>query len=193
MFEYTLQSIPPRVAVDASYLTIRFLKHRAEHPKDYIALDIPSEPGPEAQAAALELVQEIEKIEGTTVSALDGGSADSYIGRLATFISEGVRDDVGTDRSRGQVLLNHLRAVNPHATSIRGANMQGGDLRRASLRGADLRGANLHRADLEGAIHLSQEQLEQAVGDGNTTIPEGLTRPAAWWGGSAGARAYVRF
>jgi hypothetical protein len=38
----------------------------------------------------------------------------------------------------------------------------------------DLREANLQRA------HLIGEQIEWAIGDEATTLPDGLDRPAAW-------------
>src|SRR5829696_6097336 len=82
-----------------------------------------------------------------------------------------------------------------------GANLQsatlniGTRLTSADLRGADLRGANFHAAwfhstDLSGAVlrganflgivDLSQEQLELAIGDENTRLPDHITPPASW-------------
>jgi hypothetical protein len=60
-----------------------------------------------------------------------------------------------------------------------GAYPQGAVLQRASLEEADFQGANLRGAFLEGA-HLTQEQVDLAVGDENTKLPEGLERPKAW-------------
>ncbi len=67
--------------------------------------------------------------------------------------------------------------------------MQGADLSWAEMQGADLRGAQMQNADcssatLRGALlqsanvtcrNLTQEQLEQAVGDSETVLPDGLT------------------
>jgi hypothetical protein len=192
---------------------------------------MPSEPGPEAQAAALELVQEIERIEDTAVKALDAGTADAYIGKLATFIGERVKEDVGIDIPRGQRLLENLREAYPVGTNLQRANLQranlqgaylqgaylqganlqgaylkganlqgadligaylqGADLKGANLQGANLQGANLQRANLQGAMYLTQEQLEQALGDESTKLPEDLIRPPSWFG-SAADRANVR-
>jgi hypothetical protein len=72
------------------------------------------------------------------------------------------------------------------------ARLNRANLGRAKLQTADLSGAYLDGADLSTAVGLSQEQLDSAIGDENTKIPEGLTRPARWSrsrrsAGSAGA------
>ncbi len=58
---------------------------------------------------------------------------------------------------------------------LAGADLKGADLKGARLGGADLRGADLRGADLTGAVGLTQDQLDQACGDGNTKLPPGLT------------------
>jgi hypothetical protein len=73
---------------------------------------------------------------------------------------------------------------------LTGAHLEGARLDRAHLKGADLRGAHLEdayleKAHLEGALladalGLSQIQLYEALGDAETKLPEGLTRPAHW-------------
>jgi len=57
------------------------------------------------------------------------------------------------------------------------------DLRRTNLERANLTGANLTGADLTG-VDLEEEQLEQAIGDATTRLPEGFTRPASWTTGT---------
>jgi uncharacterized protein YjbI with pentapeptide repeats len=49
-----------------------------------------------------------------------------------------------------------------------------------TLEDANLRDADFQRIDLSTAIGLTQEQLDSAVGDKDTKIPEGLTRPPHW-------------
>jgi uncharacterized protein YjbI with pentapeptide repeats len=61
-----------------------------------------------------------------------------------------------------------------------GADLRDADLRNAKLRGADLRGAKLRGADLRGARHLTQEQIERAIGDQSTRLPDHLKRPQTW-------------
>jgi uncharacterized protein YjbI with pentapeptide repeats len=63
------------------------------------------------------------------------------------------------------------------------ANLTKADLTKANLSKAELRGANLSKANLAGATltnvkNLIQSQLNQACVDEDTTLPEGLTRPA---------------
>jgi hypothetical protein len=56
-----------------------------------------------------------------------------------------------------------------------------GNLQKANLHGLELYRANLRGTDLQEVRGLTQEQLEQAVGDENTVLPEYLSVPAAWW------------
>lgn len=65
------------------------------------------------------------------------------------------------------------------------ARLHNADLRRANLEGANLRGANLEGADLRGARNLTQAQIDAALGDEYTRLPEGLQRPTEWSKGSA--------
>lgn len=64
------------------------------------------------------------------------------------------------------------------------ANFFRADLTGADLFRADLANADLERADLTGVRDLTQEQLEQAIGDATTKLPEGFTRPASWTTGT---------
>jgi|SRR5215208_96451 len=61
-----------------------------------------------------------------------------------------------------------------------GADLRDVDLRNANLRGADLRGTKLKGADLSGVRNLTQEQIEQAIGDQGTKLPDYLRRPKSW-------------
>ena len=69
--------------------------------------------------------------------------------------------------------------------NLRGANLAGAYLRGANLAGADLRGADLTRADLRGADltvaeGVSQEQINEALGDKDTKLLADLQRPPNW-------------
>lgn len=59
--------------------------------------------------------------------------------------------------------------------SLKHANLDGANLCSASLEKAKLNGARLEAASL-----LTQEQLDMAIGDDSTLLPEGLTRPPQW-------------
>jgi len=69
-------------------------------------------------------------------------------------------------------------------TDLTGVNLTEAYLRKANLTGAYLREANLTGADLTGATGITQEQLERAIGDATTRLPEGFTRPASWTTGT---------
>src|SRR6266850_413571 len=73
----------------------------------------------------------------------------------------------------------YLSGANLSGANLSGANLRGADLTGANLRNANLRGANLSvayliRADLTGAKNLIQTQLNEACGNNETELPEGL-------------------
>jgi hypothetical protein len=68
-------------------------------------------------------------------------------------------------------------------TYLSGADLRGADLNHADLTNADLRHKdelNLGGADLRGVIGLTQEQIEQSIGDQTTCFPDYLQPPEAW-------------
>jgi hypothetical protein len=75
-------------------------------------------------------------------------------------------------------------------TTLRGARLRGAllcdaQLEHARLDGADLdgvnlRGARLHGARLSAAAGLTQDQIDEALGDAATILPNGLRRPRGW-------------
>jgi hypothetical protein len=74
---------------------------------------------------------------------------------------------------------------NRRSEGDQGANLLVTGLKRADLRGANLRGADLGGADLRGvnlreARGLAQEQVNQMIGDQETTLPEHLECPELW-------------
>ncbi|MFI7061682.1 pentapeptide repeat-containing protein [Kribbella sp. NPDC050124] len=87
---------------------------------------------------------------------------------------------------RGADLIGaRLRGADLHKANLRGAYLIGADLRDADLRqadliGADLRDADLRQADLTGALFLTQSQINAALGDETTKLPEAVTRPSHW-------------
>jgi pentapeptide repeat protein len=93
----------------------------------------------------------------------------------------------GPDRRGADLIGASLTGANLRGANLRGAYLIGADLRRADLTradltGADLRGANLAGARVRQALFLTQAQLDAAVGDARTTIPDGRVRPAHWPG-----------
>lgn len=81
---------------------------------------------------------------------------------------------------KGAKLIALLKNVN-----LRGSDLEGADLRGSDLEGADLEGAHLSKAHIEGVdlrdvAGLTQEQVNSALGNEETRLPEGLTPPPHW-------------
>src|SRR5215212_9452751 len=78
--------------------------------------------------------------------------------------------------------LSYSHLVN---TNLSNADLSDADLNHAYLANADLSGATLSDADLnhaklQTARGLTQEQIDEAKGDGRTLLPDDLQRPANW-------------
>lgn len=82
---------------------------------------------------------------------------------------------IGSDL-RGQ----DLRGATLRGAVLLGADLRGARLEAADLTGADLRGADVRGTDLSGALFLRQSQVTGARGDGATTLPADVRRPAHW-------------
>jgi hypothetical protein len=85
-----------------------------------------------------------------------------------------------TQLERARLVFAHLEGANLAGANLKRADLAGAHLEGADLEGADLAGARFDRADLKGATGLTQEQVDRARGDENTTLPADLTRPAHW-------------
>lgn len=70
-----------------------------------------------------------------------------------------------------------LEQANLERAELKNAYLQEAHLIGANFRGANLQGAVLKGADLRWTRNLTQEQLDQACGDNETKLPEGLTIP----------------
>jgi uncharacterized protein YjbI with pentapeptide repeats len=78
-------------------------------------------------------------------------------------------------------------------TSLERVHLKRANLAEANLVGANLRRANLKEADLSRAFlqgitkeSLTQTQINEAVGNDATKLPDHLQRPAHWRGGLEG-------
>jgi uncharacterized protein YjbI with pentapeptide repeats len=60
------------------------------------------------------------------------------------------------------------------------ADLSDADLSEANLVGADLNCTNLTGANLSDAEGLIQEQIQEAIGNQTTKLPDNLQRPEAW-------------
>ena len=81
----------------------------------------------------------------------------------------------------------NLREANLERGHLERANLVDANLVDANLSKANLRGANLKQADLSGAFlqemteeGLTQAQINEAVGNDATKLPDHLQRPAHW-------------
>jgi hypothetical protein len=70
---------------------------------------------------------------------------------------------------------------------LSGADLSEALLERANFAGAKLGGANLAAANLKDARYLTQGQIDEALGDALTVLPDHLARPEGWGGAAAQA------
>lgn len=83
-----------------------------------------------------------------------------------------------------------LQGFDLSSTEFGTANLTGANLSKADLSEADfgksdcsavnLKKTDLSSADLSNVTGLTQEQINQAVGDEDTKLPPGLTLPKSW-------------
>jgi uncharacterized protein YjbI with pentapeptide repeats len=63
---------------------------------------------------------------------------------------------------------------------LRGADLSGANLTGSTFYGASLTDTNLKGADLTGVKFLTQSELNEAIGDNTTILPDTLNRPGHW-------------
>jgi Pentapeptide repeats (8 copies) len=97
---------------------------------------------------------------------------------------KGKKKKVKKDRD---LLGANLKGLNLQGEDFRGklmigANLRNSDVKRADFIGADLRDADLRGADLTDTLFLTQSQVNSAIGDIHTTLPDYLDKPLHWLG-----------
>ena len=90
------------------------------------------------------------------------------------------RDLHGADFDGADAHLMCMSYADFSGASFRGADLSAANLAHAKLDGADMTGARLTITSLKGtdlsrAMGLTQAQLDQACGDAETKVPEGLS------------------
>jgi hypothetical protein len=80
----------------------------------------------------------------------------------------------GANLSRANLSSANLSRANLSGANLRRANLSSANLIFANLSSANLSFANLSDAYLSGAQSLTQTQLDEACGNANTQLPEGL-------------------
>lgn len=83
-----------------------------------------------------------------------------------------------------------LSSVVFFASDLTGTNLKGARLYGVSFLGTKLSQTDVYRAEMvaayliaancAGMVGLTQESIDQSFGDGRTSLPDGLTRPASW-------------
>lgn len=114
------------------------------------------------------------------------GLSNTYLSRANFYYANMPQSNLHYTVMR-QANLNRVsfKCANLSWSDLQLANLSRSDLSYADLSHSDLRGASLYLAtlnntNLEGARNLTQEQVEQAYGNGETTLPDDLKRPSAW-------------
>ncbi len=74
--------------------------------------------------------------------------------------------------SLADLLKADLRGANLQGANLEGANLPYAELQNADLTGSDLEGTSLRRVDLRSTIGLTTEQIESAITDGTTLLPD---------------------
>lgn len=135
-----------------------------------------------------ELTAQTERLAGLAADELLAVDVDSHrdaVNALLSRISESVRGTGGKQFRGADLIGRKLRNADLQRANLRGAYLIGADLTVADLDmadviGADFRGARLHSANLATCLFLTQAQLDAAIGDASTRLPETLRKPAHW-------------
>jgi uncharacterized protein YjbI with pentapeptide repeats len=138
--------------------------------------------------ARAQVVKSIIVVDKAGASGPPGGGYVSYVDlrgaslqradlrnakfRNAKFSNANLRD---ADLQFGDLSGADLGGANLISADLRDANLIGAAFHGAIIVRADLRGARLSGADLSDAHGVTQEQLDEACGDDETRLPEGLT------------------
>lgn len=142
-------------------------------------------PDPAADAARVE-IEQLTAADPDSLLTLDIDDLHARVGSLLGAASTRVRRRWPAAANRSRQDLAGRRLVGDHrGWSFRGAVLIRADLREADLEDADLLGADLRDADVRGcdlstALFLTQPQVNAAMGDAATELPDGLARPGHW-------------
>jgi uncharacterized protein YjbI with pentapeptide repeats len=177
----------------AAFLVMRQLHELLWYVREALRLG-PADPLPAELSSAWEAIERSTNLGADKLVKLNVRKLRRETNALLLRTSEQVRSSAGQlgPELRGADLIGkNLGGADLRRASLRGAGLIGAmlrdaDLRWADLTGADLRGADLAGARLDSAIFLTQAQIDLAKGDGATTLPASLTRPAKWITRAAG-------
>jgi uncharacterized protein YjbI with pentapeptide repeats len=86
----------------------------------------------------------------------------------------------GANMTKANLHVIELSGANLSHADLSGANLKDATLSEADLDQANLTGAQLKRADLRGVAGLIQAQIDLALGNDQTRLPQGIGRPKTW-------------
>jgi uncharacterized protein YjbI with pentapeptide repeats len=163
-----------------------------------------------AQAQTLTVLPDLDPDQKRTVMQFlyQAGLIDKENSRIRLFYANLTSADLkGSDAQENVFVLNNanLRGVNLTDADLEYTSMEGSDVSQAhlvntdlsnadlsdanlyhsyldnvDLSGADLSGADLSDVDLRNDTGLTQEQIDEAIGNERTQLPDDLQRPASW-------------
>jgi uncharacterized protein YjbI with pentapeptide repeats len=126
-------------------------------------------------------IETTEELARNVTADLDIAPHRKLVGEILLRASATIR---GADQEhRGASFLGQdlsardFRRAGLRGAFLTGANLSGADLRLADLLGTELLNTNLAGADLSTALFLTQQQVNSAIGDAATRLPDTLTRP----------------
>ena len=112
------------------------------------------------------------RLSSVTGMELPGVNLRSVRGGQAVLVKANLRN---ANFQRADLSEADLRKAFLLEADLQDAILEAANLQGAYLFNADLRGANLRRAKLKKAIGLTQQQLDEACGDAETSLPSGLS------------------
>src|SRR5215218_3942653 len=156
--------------------------------------ELPSNPDPAADTAAqaqtLTVLPDLDYEQKRTVMQFlyQADLINKDNPRISLFYADLTSANLkGTDSQENKFVLDNvnLRGVNLadadlEYISLTGSNLSYSHLVNTNLSNADLSDADLNHAELQTARGLTQEQIDEAKGDGRTQLPDDLQRPANW-------------
>ncbi|QHI72717.1 pentapeptide repeat-containing protein [Aminipila terrae] len=120
------------------------------------------------------LASDVEKYRGRVNSVLKEVCKAVYKTQKKSF------PEYGTDCMGKNFRNEETRGRDFSMTLLIAANFEGCDLKQTNFLGADMRDVNLKNADLSESLFLTQMQINTALGNKLTKLPEYISRPETW-------------
>lgn len=134
----------------------------------------------------VEEIIELDHSDPVTLLTYDVDALHERVGAVLHDTSVLIRaGHTGADLVRADLAGHDLRARDLVGANLRGALLIRADLRGLALTdtdllGADLRDADVRGCDLSGTLFLTQPQVNGAIGDAGTKLPDDVDRPGHW-------------